>query len=205
MLPWPVVRYQILNSADYGTPQSRPRVFFIGVRKDLNKEPVFPVKLPYQYAVIDALPHLGEYELHWIGLNGFNQPCQVDLNNPSPTIRASDHKRFSQCLVKIGIGYGMGYKENGSFPRNITRPLTEPIQTIQKMSGIAGGVPVSVVAGEEKRKFTIGELKRLGGFPDDYDLDPAGSYARQWEIVGNSVTPPQMAAIGKCLYEGIFK
>lgn len=36
------VSYKLLNSADYGVPQKRERVFFIGVREDLNKKFEFP-------------------------------------------------------------------------------------------------------------------------------------------------------------------
>lgn len=36
------VSYQILNAKDYGVPQSRKRLFIVGVRKDLNQMFVFP-------------------------------------------------------------------------------------------------------------------------------------------------------------------
>lgn len=157
-----VVRWQILNAADYGTPQSRQRVFFIGVRKDLNLEPCFPVKQGYQYSVLDALPHLAGSE----------------------------------------IGYGVGYKPS-TFPRDVKIPVTEPMMSISKMPGCAGGSNTIIISGKKHRKFTIQELKRLGGFPDDYEL--TGSYSKQWEIIGNSVCPPQMKSIADCLYENIFK
>ena len=43
------VFYQVLNSIDYGVPQMRERVYFVGIRKDLvpnNFEFHFPVKQP---------------------------------------------------------------------------------------------------------------------------------------------------------------
>ena len=46
------------------------------------------------------------------------------------------------------------------------------------------------------------ELKRLGGFPDDFIL--TGSYAQQWAMIGNSVAPPFMYHIAKTIKEGIF-
>lgn len=36
------VKVKLLNAANYGVPQSRRRLFFIGVRKDLGFEPIFP-------------------------------------------------------------------------------------------------------------------------------------------------------------------
>jgi DNA (cytosine-5)-methyltransferase 1 len=37
-----VVSYQVLNARDYGVPQSRKRLFIVGVRKDLGQTFVFP-------------------------------------------------------------------------------------------------------------------------------------------------------------------
>ena len=42
------VSITLVNAADYGVPQDRKRVFYIGVRKDLNKTFVFPKAItPY--------------------------------------------------------------------------------------------------------------------------------------------------------------
>ncbi|MBQ5666284.1 MAG: DNA (cytosine-5-)-methyltransferase, partial [Akkermansia sp.] len=40
------VEYQLINASDYGVPQNRQRVFFVGVRKDLGINFAFPQKLP---------------------------------------------------------------------------------------------------------------------------------------------------------------
>ena len=48
--------FRVLNSADYGIPQIRERVYFIGVRKDLyHGEFVFPTPCPRNYKVQDFL------------------------------------------------------------------------------------------------------------------------------------------------------
>jgi DNA (cytosine-5)-methyltransferase 1 len=36
------IYYKVLNSKDYGIPQSRPRVFFVGIRKDIEQTFDFP-------------------------------------------------------------------------------------------------------------------------------------------------------------------
>jgi len=55
----------------------------------------------------------------------------------------------------------------------------------------------------EKRKFTIAELKRICSFPDDFIL--TGSYAQQWERLGNSVPPLMMRAIAETIRDDILK
>jgi len=54
----------------------------------------------------------------------------------------------------------------------------------------------------EKRKFTIAELRRICAFPDDFIL--CGSYAQQWERLGNSVPPVMMQAIATTVRDQIL-
>lgn len=54
----------------------------------------------------------------------------------------------------------------------------------------------------EKRKFTIAELRRICAFPDDFIL--CGSYAQQWERLGNSVPPLMMKAIAEKIRDEIL-
>ena len=54
----------------------------------------------------------------------------------------------------------------------------------------------------EKRKFTIAELRRICAFPDDFIL--CGSYAQQWERLGNSVPPLMMKAIASTIRDRIL-
>ena len=68
-------------------------------------------------------------------------------------------------------------------------------------SGISLGVGM-VETESEKRKFTIAELKRICGFPDDFIL--TGSYAQQWERLGNSVPPVMMFHIAKTIRDEIL-
>ena len=53
----------------------------------------------------------------------------------------------------------------------------------------------NTVQHSKSRKFTIPELKRLCGFPEDFIL--TGPYAQQWERLGRAVPPPMMYRIAK--------
>lgn len=61
-----------------------------------------------------------------------------------------------------------------------------PSPTITAIGGAAAGVSHPF----EPRRFTIAEVKRLSGFPDDYTL--TGSFQQQWERLGDCVPPPMM-------------
>jgi len=54
----------------------------------------------------------------------------------------------------------------------------------------------------ERRKFSIAELKRICGFPDDYVL--TGSYAQQWERCGRAVPPVMMAAVAATIRDRVL-
>jgi DNA (cytosine-5)-methyltransferase 1 len=85
----------------------------------------------------------------------------------------------------------------------------KPCPTIMSSGGIGAalGKQAWVEAdtdsgGIEKRKFTIDELKRICAFPDDFVL--CGSYAQQWERLGNSVPPLMMKAIASTIRDSIL-
>ena len=85
----------------------------------------------------------------------------------------------------------------------------KPCPTIMSSGGIGAalGKQAWVEAdtdsgGIEKRKFTIDELKRICAFPDDFTL--CGSYAQQWERLGNSVPPLMMKAIASTIQDEIL-
>lgn len=54
------VKAQLLNAAWLGVPQGRERLIFMGVRDDLQRDPVFPKPFPYCYTTRDSLPHLAQ-------------------------------------------------------------------------------------------------------------------------------------------------
>ena len=60
----------------------------------------------------------------------------------------------------------------------------------------------TVVHPFERRKFSIAELRRICGFPDDFRL--AGTYAQQWERLGRSVPPLMMRAVAEALREEVL-
>ena len=91
---------------------------------------------------------------------------------------------------------------------NLVRPAFDaPCPTITSAGvGVGdlyapGGV-ASVTHPVEMRKFSIGELKRLSSFPDDFVL--SGKYVAQWERIGNSVPPFMMRAVAEALRDQVL-
>jgi DNA (cytosine-5)-methyltransferase 1 len=79
-----------------------------------------------------------------------------------------------------------------------------PTVTVGSISRDGGGASnhFHVVNATERRKFTIAELKRICAFPDDFIL--TGTYAQQWERLGNSVPPLMMKAIAETIRDKVL-
>lgn len=226
------VKTRLLDAQWLGVPQQRQRIIFVGVRNDLKLEPAFPKPLSYFYSVRDACPDifrvrkgLGFGEDKWVGADtvgagpasgnninngngavlarivnnvhdtgGHNPVTQNNGNKPMDTIPASpaDANHFTvrmlpPSLVKAGA-YGVS---------EIQPSAPSPTVTIA-----SPGNDLAVPYGAEKRKFTIAELKRICAFPDDFIL--TGSYAQQWERLGNSVPPVMMYYIADIIRREIL-
>jgi DNA (cytosine-5)-methyltransferase 1 len=93
------VEAQMLDASWLGVPQHRKRMIFMGVREDLSAGPVFPVPLPYQYTVRDALP--------WIlaqGGGGFYNTDMLPVDRPSDTLGASPNTGNGWCPPSRVVG-----------------------------------------------------------------------------------------------------
>lgn len=127
-------------------------------------------------------------------------------DEPLPTITGRERQQFfvEQRVVEpeSALGPAVGAEwdklepgEQSERYMNLILPTEdEPCPTVTAI----GGTPAAAVAHPyERRKFTIAELRRICGFPDDFVL--TGTYARQWERLGRAVPPPMMAAIARAL------
>ena len=198
------VTYEVMNAADFGTPQARERTIFICVRTDvadeiglnfMNINGIFPTKTVTQHVTMrQAFEGIEndaeEVEMLTEFVKGSFQNKFLSFLpfNPVKPIKPSD-KQFR--------------KEN---PKgscfNMIRPapdLPSPTLTQQgQKKGLSG-----VFHYAENRKPTIVEFKRLMGMPEDFIL--TGDYDQQAERLGRMVAPKMMEAIATSIYENVLK
>jgi len=196
------VKCQVLDAQWLGVPQSRARTIFVGVREDLGLDPVHPKPLPYQYSVRDALPWIIKIE----GANGFNGHAYQASTIRASTIQASrplnveaetDISRYAIGKEWDNLKIGEGSKKYLNLKRT---HIDSPSHCISAEGGHAS--KASVTHPTERRKFTIAELRRICGFPDDFIL--TGTYAQQWERLGRAVPPLMMRAIASEIRDKIL-
>jgi len=80
--------YRILNAADYNVPQNRKRFILVGVRKDLNLPPVFPIRSDKVITVKDLCPDVEAFYSTQFSKSPYSP------NRPLCTLTASKSLKF---------------------------------------------------------------------------------------------------------------
>lgn len=182
------VKCALLNASRLGVPQLRERAIFVGVREDINKDPVFPSPLPYTYTLADACP--------WIVDSSVTEPfveegCWFDRMR---TDSSKAYNIFGKWTTVVS-----GKSHNKRFNLNKAHPY-KPLLTIT--TAVANVSAASVTHPFQPRKFCVAELKRLCSFPDDFEL--TGTVSQKIERLGRAVPPVMMYHIAKTIQNSIL-
>lgn len=204
------VAARVLDAKWLGVPQSRQRLIFVGVRRDLGVAPAHPSPLPHVYTIKDAIPWVLRATLDTKGQftkKGFT-------GQPSPAITcgkkgsACDHFRVEAETDISAYAIGKEYDsirqgEASEKYFSLVKPrIDEPCPTITQTAGGNPGA-AGVVHPTEKRKFSIAELRRICAFPDDFIL--TGRYRQQWERLGRAVPPVMMFHIASAVRDQVLR
>lgn len=198
---------RVLNAANYGIPQRRERVIFVGFRSDLGIEWAFPEATHSADALLWDQCRTGEYwEQHEVSrrkraiaprwqLRGEALLVKPDTL-PWRTVRDAigdlpDPEREARAATQyLNHRFQDGAR---SYPGHTGSPLDEPAKTLKAgVHGVPGGENMLVRADGSVRYFTVRESARLQTFPDDYQLH--GSWSEAMRQLGNAV-PVQLAAL----------
>ena len=176
------VKCFVVNAKYLGVPQNRERVFFIGVRKDLKGDPVIPKPLKYVYTLRDAI---------W------------NLKRKKPEMDTWLDKKPDGTPFYYATAYQWDKLSEGQssekFFNLVKCHWDKPCNTI---TAVSGKKAASVTHPTERRKFSIPELRRICGFPDDFIL--TGKFEQQWERLGRAVPPPVLYFISKTIQQDIL-
>ncbi|AZA73767.1 DNA cytosine methyltransferase [Chryseobacterium indoltheticum] len=185
--------FELLNVSDYGVPQDRKRVFFIGYRKDLKRKFVFPKGTTNENKVTLEMA---------IG----------DLKNSALPAKEGNFTNGIKCKV-LNHEYMIGGFSSIYMSRNRVRSWDEVSFTIQaggrhaplhpqapKMTLVAQDVR-EFKKGKEKlyRRLSVRECARIQTFPDNFSFEYK-SVVAGYKMIGNAV-PVEM---GKILAEKIY-
>lgn len=170
---------KLLNSANYGVPQKRERVIFIGVKKNLKKDMSFP-NPTHSNDEESLLPQ-------WVTVkNAIDDLKNMDENKDIQQIYTNHSKNIVEKIKKTPIGSSMNPKYTEAFFRC---DPNKPSNTVKENHG---GVFLHY---EKPRVMTPRELARLQSFPDDFIFK--GSKSCMLVQLGNAVPCKLGQAIAK--------
>lgn len=174
------VKAKLMNSANYGVPQSRERVIFIGVREDLGIEPSYPIPSLTYITAEEAL-----------------RDCPVDK---SEDVSISDQYQKYWEKTKPGEAMSEGSLRCGDGYKWFSRKKLNPNRPSYTLTAKAYD---DVTHWSEARNLYTAELKRLQSFPDSYVLRGT-SRQKMCEGIGRSVPPKMMEAVARNIKENIL-
>ena len=173
------VSCRVLDARWLGVPQMRKRTIFVGVRNDLGIAPAHPKPLPYTYNIGDALV--------------------IPPDDTTAKILSPDTETYKFWVhTKAGDTLGNTCKRltgKNSFLTHCKQSPSLPANTVTQ--GIQ-----QLYHWTEPRTLTLGELRRISGFPDDFIL--TGSFSQQWERIGRAVPPVMMSKIAQTVADEIL-
>lgn len=179
--------WEVLNAADYGVPQARPRLFIVGVRKDLGAAAPFPQPT-----------HGGEWEGRQTGNDDrphvtTGEALDGLVTDPEPEEEVGGKWGHLLPEVPRGDNY-LHFTAKCGHPDPIFEWRSrfwsfllkldpdKPSPTIQAQPG-----PYVGPFHWDNRRLRVPEIRRLFTFPDTFDL--VGTRSSIQAQLGNSVPP----------------
>lgn len=206
---------RLINAADFGVPQRRERVFFVGFRSDLGVEWSFPEATHSQDALIwDQVVTSSYWERNRVARKDrvisprWESRAKVlrskfaddfgtaEAPKPWTTVREAiadlpdPEKAPTAASRLLNHRFQAGAK---SYPGHTGSPLDEPAKTLKAgVHGVPGGENMLLRPDGSVRYFSVRESARLQSFPDDYKFH--GSWSETMRQLGNAV-PVDLAAV----------
>jgi len=207
------VAIQSVNAAEFGAPQNRKRILFLGVRADAGYEPPLLRRTHSRERLIWDQYVTGEYwERHNLKAKGRTPllPADASLARrltssmvPPPglpwvTVRDAFHD-LGEPDGRNGHSFQPGAR---SYPGHTGSPLDLPAKALKAGDhGVPGGENMMFRDDSTVRYFTIRESARLMGLPDDYEFPR--SWTESMRQMGNAVPVQLGEAVGHWLADQV--
>lgn len=198
------VKFQILNAADYGIPQNRFRVFFVGMKKDGFSFPApFDFKVTTKEAIGDLPILKGTERITEYSTSPFSA-YQAQMRGSNNVLMNHEGTNHSQQTIDI-----ISMIKDGGKIKDLPREywdVRKYNKAFERMS--SDGQSNTVDTGhrnyfhyDQNRIPSVRENARLQSFPDDFEF--LGSKTSQYKQVGNAVPPLLAYAVAKAIRDNL--
>lgn len=193
---------QILNAANFGVPQKRERVFFVGFREDLGISWHFPKETHSQERLLWDMARGDYWDRHAVARKHRVMPSLARKLGDQPdaqpwrTVRDAiaglpDPEKNPDEAIKFHNHRFQGGAK--SYPGHTGSAIDEPAKTLKAgVHGVPGGENMLLRPDGSVRYFSVRESARLQTFPDDFVFH--GSWTETMRQLGNAV-PVDLARV----------
>lgn len=186
------VSHKILDSSLFGVPQSRPRIYIVGLlKKEYGDKKVLFTEKRTEKTGLRASLNLGDYSIpisekweEYIDLYT-NRKTAEEMSFELPKTRVALERVAANCDLNDCV-----FQIRSSGIRAYS--LDEPFPTFA-VSNSGGGAMIPVLS-RERRHLNLTEMRRIMGFPEWYDLSKV-SRTDAIKQLANAVCPPIIESI----------
>ena len=208
------ISFKVHHTSNYGVPENRDRVIFVGIRKDLGNADLFYERLSQHKAVPvsarDVILSAGKYNTHenpqtctsnvtlasrpvmrrspYAGMlvNGAGRP--IDLDGIAPTLPASMGGNKTPIVDEVAL-----------------HNPTTPNWFVTYHAGLIAGTstPMATKIPDTIRRLTIKECAAIQTFPPGYQF--SGRKTKQYRQIGNAVPCQFAKAVASAVRDAYLK
>jgi len=198
------VAINLVDAANYGVPQRRHRVFFIGIRGDLVAKWSFPKPTHSREELIRSMFVTNEYfKRHRMRPLAPDPRIAVKIDKLRCMELLPQHlpwRTVRDAISDVADLHASGTVSNHilqpgarSYPGHTGSPYDEPSKALKAGDhGVPGGENMLKFRNGKVRYFTIRECARIQTFPDDFVFP--GSWTDSMRQLGNAV-PVRLARV----------
>lgn len=155
------IRYEVMDSKDYGNPQGRKRLIIVGVRNDIDKKIKFPIPTTPKHITL--------------------REAFSGVNNTQKDLDEADIKKYAI------YGESLKTEPGGKSDKYFSLMKDHPDKPSRTLTATAGCLSAASIVHWDNRKFTVPEAIVMMGFPKDIYL--GDTYPNKIERLGRAITP----------------
>ncbi len=199
------IRYDVVNAANYGVPQTRERFLCVGVKKGFGAPFVFPA--PTHYDSSKPQKDSVEGKQPWVTCRQAIGDLDYDLPEDAGRQAGAKHKDLLK-LIPPGENYLYLTAERG-YPDPKFKWRSRYWSFLLKLSPDRPSWTIQATWSDnmgpfhwKNRYLRINEIKRLQTFDDNYKF--SGCFSDQWRQIGNAVPVSLAKVIADAIMEQYF-
>lgn len=194
------VIHQLVNAADYGVPQNRQRVLFIGIRKDLGITFDFPKTQSRDGLTLRHILDVPKDALNNVDWPFSPQALEMIAQIPEGgSWKDVPYEHLAPRFQRIRDNMKKYHSPN--FYRRFSRD-----EICGTMTASAQPENCGIIHPTENRRYTVREVARIQTFPDDFKFitDSPRDVTAMYKVIGNAVPVNLAYSIAKGIMDQVF-